>query len=353
MNRVVPLVRTGAVDLRRFDHEPGVAHHDPERERATECRVAFVEAGSFRVRTSGAWREVTTNWVLVTSPSLEFSCAHDEEYPRDRCLSVAYSDEAVESARSAVALSPAPLHPLTNRHAFLRHMLQRCTPGDEARVEALAGALLGALAAPTPRTPLYRPDRLAWYARRVERAKDMIDAYYAEPLSLSTLAHDAGMSLFHFARIFSELEGRPPHRVLTDVRLAQAAARLRDGAGVTDTCFAVGFGSLSHFVTTFRQRYGVRPSELRRPETAVRASVRRGLLLSERGQRLDARGAARGQVGRERGDGAQQHDDDRVRRDVVRRDAEEQRAERPQEQQRAGDANGGAEGDEREAAGDD
>jgi AraC-like DNA-binding protein len=45
------------------------------------------------------------------------------------------------------------------------------------------------------------------------------------------------------------------------MRLARAAARLRDGAGVTDTCFAVGFGSLSHFVTTFRRRYGVRPSD--------------------------------------------------------------------------------------------
>jgi AraC-like DNA-binding protein len=264
MNRVTPLVHTGAAVLRRFDHVPGVAHRDPERERATEYRVAFVEVGSFRVRTSGTWRKVTTDSLLVTSPSLEFSCAHDEEHPSDSCLSLAYSDEAIESARSEVVLSPVHLRRLTNRHAYLRHKLQRCAPGDEARVEALAGALLGSLAAPTARTPLYRADRLAWYARRIERAKHMIEASYAEPLSLSMLARDAGMSLFHFARIFAELEGRPPHRVLTDVRLAHAAARLRDGAGVTETCFAVGFGSLSHFVTAFRRRYGVRPSEFRR-----------------------------------------------------------------------------------------
>ena len=43
---------------------------------------------------------------------------------------------------------------------------------------------------------------------------------------------------------------------------------LRGGAAVTDTCFAVGFGSLSHFVTTFRRRFGVRPSALRRGATA-------------------------------------------------------------------------------------
>ena len=84
-----------------------------------------------------------------------------------------------------------------------------------------------------------------------------------------TLARDSGMSVFHFARIFSELEGQPPHRLLTDVRLAHADARLRDGAAVTDTCFAVGFGSLSHFVTTFRRRYGVRPSDIGRNGRAL------------------------------------------------------------------------------------
>jgi AraC-like DNA-binding protein len=257
-------VQTDAVALERFDHLPAVAHHDPERERATGHRVNFVEAGSFRVRTTGAWQEIAGDSLFVTRPALEFSCAHDEEHPRDCCLSVSYSDEAVESARSSFTLGESPVRSLTNRHAFLQRALRACVVGDEARTEALAGALLGSLSAGTARHSLFRPERLAWYAARVDRAKAMIEARYAEPLSLSTMARDVGMSVFHFARIFGELEGRPPHRFLTDVRLAHADARLRDGAGVTDTCFAVGFGSLSHFVTTFRRRYGTRPSDIRR-----------------------------------------------------------------------------------------
>jgi AraC-like DNA-binding protein len=265
MNRVVQLIQTTAVTLRRFDHTPGVAHRDPERERATGHTVNFVEAGSFRVRTPGAaWHEITPHSLFVTTPDLDLSYAHDEGHPSDRCFSVSYSDEAVESARSSITLADSPVRPLTNRHAFLQQALRTCAPGDEARTEALAGALLWSLAADTARQPLFRPERLAWYAARVGRAKAMIEARYAEPLSLSTLARDAGMSVFHFARIFGELEGRPPHRYLTDVRLAHAETRLRDGAGVTDTCFAVGFGSLSHFVTTFRRRYGARPSDVRR-----------------------------------------------------------------------------------------
>jgi len=264
VNRVVSLVRTAAVALQRFDHEPNIAHRDPERERALGHAVNFVETGSFRVRTTGAWRELGADSFFVTTPGLEFSCAHDEDQPPDACLSVRYSDEAVESAQSSITLSEAPVRRLTNRHAFLRRALRECGRGDEARAEALAGALLWSLAVDTARQPLFRPGRLAWYATRVERAKERIETHYAEPLSLSILARDAGMSVFHFARVFGELEGRPPHRYLTDVRLAQAAARLRDGAGVTETCFAVGFGSLSHFVTTFRRRYGARPSDIRR-----------------------------------------------------------------------------------------
>jgi AraC-like DNA-binding protein len=264
MNRVVQLVRTGAVALERFDHIPGVVHHDPDRERATGHAVNFVETGSFRIRTTGDWREIATDRLFVTTPALEFSCAHDEDHPGDCCLSVSYTEAAVESARSFLTLADSPVRRLTNRQAFLQRALRGCTSRDEARTEALAGAVLWTLSAATAKHPLFQPARLAWYAARVDRAKAMIEARYAEPLSLSAMARDAGMSVFHFARIFGELEGRPPHRFLTDVRLAQAHARLRDGAGVTDTCFAVGFGSLSHFVTTFRRRYGTRPSDIRR-----------------------------------------------------------------------------------------
>lgn len=269
MNRVVQLVRTDAVTLQRFDHMPGVVHQDPERERAIGHAVSFVEAGSFRVRTTGAWHEIARDWLFVTTPGLEFSCAHDEDHPPDRCLSVRYSDEAVESVRSSVTSGDSPVRPLTNRLAYLRQALRECGPGDEARAEALAGALLWSLSAGTARQPLFRPERMAWYTTRVDGAKAMIEAHYAEPLSLSTLARDAGMSVFHFARVFGELEGRPPHRFLTDVRLAHAHARLREGASVTETCFAVGFGSLSHFVTTFRLRYGIRPSDICRNRRGV------------------------------------------------------------------------------------
>lgn len=270
MNRELELVRAPAVVLRRCDHPPGVAHRDPERERATSHGVHFVESGQFRVRTTGAWRDLTTATLLVTTPELELSFAHGEAHPTDTCLSVSFSDAAIESARAHGVLDATPVRQLTNRLAFLRRALAESPTTEAARVEALGGELLAALSAGAPRQPLFRADRLAWYAARVDRAKQLMAARYAEPLSLTLLARDAGVSVFHFARVFAELEGRAPHRYLTELRLTEAHARLRGGAAVTDTCFAVGFGSLSHFVTTFRRRFGVRPSALRRGATSGR-----------------------------------------------------------------------------------
>lgn len=71
------------------------------------------------------------------------------------------------------------------------------------------------------------------------------------------------MSTFHFARLFAELAGTPPHRYLLRVRLDEAARGLRQGASVTDACFASGFQNLSYFIRAFRQRFGISPGKYR------------------------------------------------------------------------------------------
>jgi AraC-like DNA-binding protein len=274
MNRVTTLLRTPAITIERFDHAPGVAHRDPEAERARTHAVSFVEEGSFALRMAGGrWTELTPRNMFVARPGLEFSCRHADDHPRDRCLSVRFSEEAVESLRGqgAVAIGPGVLA-LDNRSAYLRLRLGHVVgSADGARAEALAGELHVALAAAPARRPLFREPQLALHAARVGRVRELIDARFAEPLSLSLMASEAGMSLYHFARVFRELEGRPAHAYLRDRRLAEAEARLRAGASVTETCFAVGFGSLSHFVTTFRRHRGRRPSQVART-----ASGRRG-----------------------------------------------------------------------------
>jgi AraC-like DNA-binding protein len=265
VNRVASILRTPSVALERFDHEPGVAHRDPEQERAATHAINFVETGSFRLRVgAGAreWQNVTARRLFVSQPGLEFSCQHEHEHPDDTCLSVRFTEQAIESLRASGAEPlDAGVRALTNRCAYLKLKLGEAAGADPARSEALAGAIYWALSRPTAPKPLFRANQLSWYASRVDRAKGLMRAQYAEPLPLSRMAEEAGMSLYHFARVFHELEGQTPHRHLLEVRLAEASARLRQGASVTETCFAVGFGSLSHFTSSYKARFGKRPSD--------------------------------------------------------------------------------------------
>jgi AraC family transcriptional regulator len=265
VNRVTPLLETPAILVERFAHDPGIAHRDPEREHARGHAVSFVEEGSFRLRTGKTWRRLSTASLYATTPELEFSCAHDEDYPNDRCVSVRYAEAAIESLRSAGAAPVAGgVRALTNRQAFLRLELLADDTWAAARSEAIAGALYWSLGGSETTRRLFRPGQLSWYAARLARVKALVREHYAEPLSLSRLAREAGMSVYHFARVFAELEGQPPHRYLLGVRLGRAAALLRAGASVTETCFACGFSSLSHFVSMFRRHLRMRPSEARR-----------------------------------------------------------------------------------------
>lgn len=276
MNRTTERLRTPAVTLRAFDHPPGEEHHDPAEEVVHADSISFVAGGGFGIRLGGVTHRVPAGTLFVARRGMTFSCSHDSALPSDRCLSVIFSEQAAEDLRGAglPGLEP-PVAGVGPRQRYLRHRLESAGRGEELRLELLAGALFESLAAPGTVTPP-RPD---WYVsdvmRRLDRAVELIEHRHAEPLTLADLAAAAGMSPWHFVRVFRNTVGLPPHRYLTAVRLRRAAARLDQGENVTTACYASGFGSLSHFITAFRKRYGVVPSDVRRGSRypAVRSAL--------------------------------------------------------------------------------
>ncbi len=96
-----------------------------------------------------------------------------------------------------------------------------------------------------------------------------------------TLARRAGLSTFHFLRVFSRVLGVTPHQYLLAARLRRAAALLaHPDRPVTDVAFEVGFGDLSHFARTFRRSVGVSPGRFRRLPRAERKFLQARLALS-------------------------------------------------------------------------
>ena len=113
-------------------------------------------------------------------------------------------------------------------------------------------------------------------ARHLLRAKDVIDARYAEPLDVPELARAAHMSRAHFIREFRDAFGETPHQYLLTRRMERAAALLRNTDWtVTEICFGVGLSSVGSFTTSFRRTFGTTPTEYREahPPAAERTLV--------------------------------------------------------------------------------
>lgn len=102
--------------------------------------------------------------------------------------------------------------------------------------------------------------------RHLLRARDLADARYFEPLTVTDLAREAGMSRAHFSREFKRAFGESPHAHLLTRRLERAASLLRNtDRTVTEICIAVGWESLGSFTVSFGRIYGA-------PSLAYRAS---------------------------------------------------------------------------------
>ncbi|WP_115717603.1 AraC family transcriptional regulator [Gallaecimonas mangrovi] len=97
-----------------------------------------------------------------------------------------------------------------------------------------------------------------------KRVTEYIEQYLAEPLLLSTLAAEAGLSEYHFARMFKQSLGQAPHQYVLGRRLARAKALLaHSNASLTDIAHGCGFSSASHFSNRFKAAEGISPSAYR------------------------------------------------------------------------------------------
>jgi AraC-like DNA-binding protein len=101
-------------------------------------------------------------------------------------------------------------------------------------------------------------------ARHLLRAKDLVDARYAQPLDVDEMAGAAGLSRAHFSREFRRTFGESPHGYLLTRRLERAAALLRStDRSVAEICVSVGLQSLGSFTSSFGRVYGRSPSAYR------------------------------------------------------------------------------------------
>lgn len=84
-----------------------------------------------------------------------------------------------------------------------------------------------------------------------------------EPPSLAALAASAGLSLWHFHRVFKGATGVTPKEYVSAHRAKRARAALEDGRSVTDAIYEAGFGSSGRFYEASDRMLGMTPTQYR------------------------------------------------------------------------------------------
>lgn len=108
------------------------------------------------------------------------------------------------------------------------------------------------------------PDPSGGLARAaLRRVLDYIGDNLAHDLSLEAIAAVAGVSPYHFTRLFKQSVGQTLHRYVIQQRLSEAKRLLLAGRnGIADVAHLTGFADQSHLHRHFKMAYGITPGAL-------------------------------------------------------------------------------------------
>ncbi|KPF72493.1 hypothetical protein IP88_09835 [alpha proteobacterium AAP81b] len=140
-------------------------------------------------------------------------------------------------------------------------------PGFASRllVEGLARAVATLLVRLDLRDACADVERIHLTPWRLKKVVDYVDAHLDGEIGLADMAAVAGLSAFHFSRVFKLATGTSPYHYVRDRRLERARALLSgDHMSIAELALACGFANQSHFTAAFTKAMGVSPGRYRR-----------------------------------------------------------------------------------------
>lgn len=91
-------------------------------------------------------------------------------------------------------------------------------------------------------------------------AKSFMDQHLMESLSLEQICLQAGISKYHFIRVFKNTFGISPYQYLKRKRLEMAKLEIDQGRTIKETAFLYGYGDVPAFYKAFKQVFGKSPA---------------------------------------------------------------------------------------------
>jgi AraC-like DNA-binding protein len=224
--------------------------------------VSYVRTGSFGYKSRGKSYELVAGSVLIGNAGDEFTCTHDYAHG-DECLSF-HLPPAIAQEIGSEAFWRTGCVPPAGDVVIFGELAQAAAEGRSAIALDEAGLLFAqrAAAAVSGKRGYGRvTDR---DRKRAVETAHWIDANCERDIDLRAAAAQAGLSPFHFLRVFTRVAGVTPHQYLLRSRLRRAARLLAASDGmVTDVAFACGYNDLANFTRAFGRAAGRSPAAFR------------------------------------------------------------------------------------------
>jgi AraC family transcriptional regulator len=237
--------------------------------------VSYARRGSFGYHARGKSFELVTGAILVGHAGDEYFCTHDHSCG-DECLSFHFSPSLIDALGIEREFWRIGAIPPLAELVVLGELAQATAEGRSAIGLDEIGILLATRCAGV--VCRRKQDAVGTSARDRRRAVEAalwIDTNSHKSIDLGGAAAIAGLSPFHFLRLFREALGVTPHQYLIRSRLRRAACLLADSQRpITEIAFDVGFGDLSNFVRSFHRAAGISPRGFRRAAKGDRKILR-------------------------------------------------------------------------------
>jgi AraC-like DNA-binding protein len=242
--------------------------------------ISFVRKGSFGYHSRGRSHDLVAGSFLIGTPGAEFVCSHDHVCG-DECLSFFLSPELVDAVGARAEAWEVGATPPLAELMVLGELAQAAADGrSDIGLDEIGHLLLQRLVEVVSGKARKPAKVTARHRRRAVEAALWLDANAHREIALEDAARQAGVSPFHFLRLFSGVLGITPHQYLLRARLRRAARQLADDdKTVTEIAYDVGFNDLSNFVRTFHRAAGVSPLRFRQASRGMRKIFQERLAL--------------------------------------------------------------------------
>jgi len=231
-----------------------------EREGNRPWVTHRIKRGSFFLTTGGGIYDC--RWKAVTPEPFETMLVFVELPLIQRALEEVFGVDAKHARlRDLSAFTDADLHWLMER--LYKELIRR--KASPLLVQSLAQAIAVHLArnyAELTSEPHSGSPSLPGF--KLRQITDWMSEHMAEDFSLAQLAAKAGLSKFHFIRLFKNATGETPSRYHTHLRMDAARRLLRETKkSVAEVALDIGYANPSHFAKLFRRQTGLSPSDYR------------------------------------------------------------------------------------------